>query len=195
MSTRFRLRQVMMTRVRVMNPGEAPPTHRSNPSQPPTHNLKPTPNAPPPPVKEIPKPRYSKSGLKESEVQWHRENFPDDPDSSGSSMEDDVQEFNFSPQCLTPKYLNSTSAFDIPLVFKASPTSPALNARHHTLTIPHGCSSRDLYDAGFRLFRAVPMRMPRKWSHTGDIPLTPSMAKYLCAVPRTSGVFETRFKE
>ena len=110
-------------------------------------------------------------------------------------MEDDVQEFNFSPQYLTPKYLNSTSAFDIPLVFKASPISPALNARHHTLTIPHGCSSRDLYDAGFRLFRAVPMRMPRKWSHTGDIPLTPSMAKYLCAVPRTSGVFETRFKE
>ena len=39
------------------------------------------------------------------------------------------------------------------------------------------------------------MCRPRKLSHTGDFAITPSSAKYLCAVPRTSGFFNTQFKE
>ena len=39
------------------------------------------------------------------------------------------------------------------------------------------------------------MRMPRKWSHTGEVPLTPRMSKYLIAVPRTSGFIVTHFHE
>ena len=162
--------------------GQRPPalSHRS-PPPPPPFNLDPAASIPPPP--------------QESEVQFQTENFPDDPDSSGSSMDDGYQEFTFSPMFLTPKYLESTSSFDIPLLFKAKPVSPSSNTRQHALSIPTGCSSRDLYDAGFRLFRAIPMCRPRKLSHTGDFAFTPSTAKYLCAVPRTSGFFNTQFKE
>ena len=96
----FLLRLGRMILVRRMIHGEdsTPALSHRSPPPPPPFNLDPAANIPPPAPKEMPKPRYSKSGLKESEVQFHRENFPDDPDSSGSSMDDGYQEFTF-PQC------------------------------------------------------------------------------------------------
>ena len=142
-----------------------------------------------------PPPEYTKSGLKLSERDWHRQEFPDDPDSSGSSMEGDCNEFSFIALLRTNRFAESRSTIDIPLKFATKPVSPSPNTKQHALTIPTGATVREIYDAGYRLFRAVPMRAARKLTHDSNFQLTSRTAGYMCAVPRTSGTFATQFQE
>ena len=152
-------------------------------------------NDPPPTAPLATKIEYTKSGLKQSEREWHLQEFPDDPDSSGSSMEEECNEFSFIALLRTARFPEFKSTMDIPLKFCAKPVSPSLNTKQHSLIIPTGATVREIYDAGYRLFRAVPMRAARKLTHRSDFKLLPTTAAFLCAVPRTSGTFATQFQE
>ena len=149
---------------------------------------------PPPTAPPATKIEYTKSGLKQSEREWHLQEFPDDPDSSGSSMEGDCNEFAFIALLRTARFPEFKSTMDIPLKFCTKPVSPGLNTKQHCLTIPTGATVREIYDAGHRLYRAVPMRSARKLTHRSDFKLLPHTAAFICAVPRIPAPLLRSFK-